>query len=114
MITAPLLTQGVKVELPQAPAESIDQQDNREPLIVTIDSEGSFYIEFGEDPEVAVDEPTLLTRVSALLKYQPGLPVLVRGDKNTPYGQVVYVMALLQQAGAPSVGLITEDPEVAG
>lgn len=110
MITAPLLTQGVKVDLPQAPSSPLPP-DDKEPVIVNVDREGNFFINYGENQDKPVTAEVLLNRVSALLKYQPGIPVLVGGDANVAYGQVVQVMTLLQQAGAPSVGMITEPPE---
>jgi len=110
MITAPLLTQGVNVELPQAASEPIDRKHN-EPLIVTVDAEGIYFLNVGEDPKKGVDPDTLVQRVAAVLRHQPETPVLVRGDKNVNYGKVVTAMALLQKAGAPSVGLLTEAPE---
>ena len=110
MITAPLLTQGVKVELPQAASEPIDRKQN-EPLIVTVDADGVYFLNVGEDPKKGVDPQTLVQRVAAVLRHQPETPVLVRGDKNANYGTVVTAMALLQKAGAPSVGLLTDAPE---
>jgi biopolymer transport protein TolR len=110
MITAPLLTEGVKVDLPQAQAKPVDRSDS-EPLIVIIDSDGQIYINFGDNKDDPIDSTTLVARVSAVMRHQPGKQVLVRGDENVPYGDVVFVMTLLQQAGAPSVGLLTERPE---
>ena len=110
MVTAPLLSQGVKVDLPQAPSSPLPPND-KEPVIVNVDRSGNFFINYGENQDKPVDPATLVNRVSALLKYQPNIPVLVGGDTNVPYGQVVQVMTLLQQAGAPSVGMITDPPE---
>jgi len=110
MITAPLLTQGVKVELPKVASETIDSQQ-KEPLVATVDASGNFYLNVGEDPDQPVDADTLVQRVAAVLRHQPGTPVLVRGDSQAQYGTVVTVMALLQKAGAPSVGLVTESPQ---
>lgn len=110
MVTAPLLTQGVKVELPQAPSEPLEQSE-KEPVIVNVDKAGNFFINYGDNQDKPVAADVLVNRVSALLKYQPEIPVLVGGDNNVPYGQVVRVMTLLQQAGVPSVGMITEPPE---
>ena len=110
MITAPLLTEGVKVDLPTARAKPLDRADN-EPLVVAVDSDGQFYIQFGENQDSPVDSVTLVNRVSAVMRHRPGVQVLIRGDENVPYGDVVYVMTLLQKAGAPSVGLITKPPE---
>ena len=110
MITAPLLTQGVKVELPQASAEPLPP-DSEEPLQVTVDQDGKLYMNIGETPETPVDADTLVQRTAAILKYKPKTPVMVRGDTAVEYGLVVQAMVLLQQAGAPSVGLITEPPK---
>jgi len=110
MITAPLLTEGVKVDLPQAQAKPVDRSDS-EPLIVSIDSNGQISINFGDNKDDPIDSTTLVARVSAVMRHQPGKQVLVRGDESVPYGDVVFVMTLLQQAGAPSVGLLTERPE---
>ncbi len=107
MVTAPLMTQGVKVDLPQASAEPV-QQSETEPLIVSVDADGFYYLNVGEDPKQGIDHDLLVQRVAAVLKYKPGTPVLVRGDASVNYGAVVTAMALLQKAGAPSVGLVTE------
>ena len=107
MVTAPLMTQGVKVDLPQASAEPV-QQSETEPLIVSVDADGFYYLNVGEDPKQGIDHDLLVQRVAAVLKYKPGTPVLVRGDATVNYGAVVTAMALLQKAGAPSVGLVTE------
>jgi len=109
MITAPLLTQGVKVDLPQAPARTLDRSDE-EPLVVTVDADGRYYLNWGDRQEEPLAAERLLARVAALLRYRPGIPVIVRGDRRVPYGEVVAVMALLQRAGVPSVGLMTESP----
>ncbi len=109
MITAPLITQGVKVELPQAPSEVIEPQQE-EPVIVSIDAKGDIYVDLGEDPESPIDEATLVTRVAGIKKYKPKTEFLVRGDTGVAYGRVVEVMALLQGAGIDSVGLLTQPP----
>ena len=110
MITAPLLSQGVKVELPQVPSEPMPQAD-KEPVVVSVDRKGDFYINYGEDQDQPVTAQVLTNRIGALLKYQPGVPVYVKGDAGVPYGRVVEVMALLQNAGVKGVGLVTEPPE---
>ncbi len=109
IITAPLLTQGVKVELPQAASEPLTRQDI-EPLVVSVDAAGNFFLNVGDDNNKPVATETLLARVAAVLRRRPETPVLVRGDRQVPYGRVIRAMALLQQAGAPSVGLMTEPP----
>jgi len=109
MVTAPLLTQGVVVELPQASAKVIDDADN-EPLVATVDVDGNFYLNVNEPPDASLSPESLMLRVAAELQRNPNRPVLVRGDKTTPYEQVVRLMVKLQEAGAPSVGLVTETP----
>jgi biopolymer transport protein TolR len=107
MITAPLITQGVKVDLPEVRSEVISPQEQA-PLIVSVDAAGRFYINYGDDPDRPVDRDVLVTRINALLRHQPGMQVLVEGDKRVEYARVIELMALLQGAGAPSVGLMTE------
>jgi len=110
MVTAPLITQGVKVELPQADAEVISGETS-EPVVITVDQFGDLYLDVGEDKNRSVDPQTLLVRVSAVLKYNPNVPIMVKGDAAVDYGRVVEAMVLAQAAGAPSVGLITVPPE---
>ncbi|MBF2758732.1 MAG: protein TolR [Ectothiorhodospiraceae bacterium AqS1] len=107
MVTAPLLSQGVKVDLPQAAAEPLDTRQ-QEPLVVTVDSAGLYYLDFGDDRSDPVDPATLSARVAALLRHRPETSVVVRGDQNVSYGTVVGLMTILQRSGAPSVGLMTE------
>ena len=78
MITAPLLAQGVKVELPQASANPIDQEA-KEPVVVTVDTEGNLYLNLGEHEKEPVSDDDLQRRVRLVLKQQPDVPVLVRG-----------------------------------
>lgn len=110
MITAPMLSQGVKVDLPQASSQPIPQ-DDREPLVVSVDASGAYYLSLGHDPQSALDTVDLLTQLDSVLRAQPGVPVYVKGDRNVAYGKVVELMALIQSAGVPSVGLMTEAPE---
>ena len=110
MITAPLLTQGIKVELPKAGAEALPEELMREhpPLILSVDREGRYYLSIGENKDAAIESDTVVERVSAVLRREPMTPVLVKADTNVPYGQVVAGMVLLQQAGAEKVGFITD------
>jgi len=112
MITAPLLSQGVRVDLPKTPAEPLKDQ-TQEPLIVEIDANGWYYLNFGQEQGFAIDPETLVNRVSALIRHRPEISVLVKGDKSATYGDVVIAMALLQKAGVTSVGLMTEPPQTA-
>ena len=109
MVTAPLLTQGVRVDLPQTQAQAIQQSDS-EPLILTVDATGRYYLNIGEVPLDPATTEILTTRVQAALQLEPQRRVLVRGDDSVSYGEVVHAMALLQQAGARGVGLITRSP----
>jgi len=109
MITAPLLTQGVKVDLPQAPSAPIDKDE--EPLIVSIKRDGSLYINLGKDDKKAAPIDVIRQQIANVLKTKPQTPVLVWGDKNVDYGKVVELMTQLQAAGAVSVGLVTEPPQ---
>ncbi|MFW6345981.1 MAG: protein TolR [Halomonas sp.] len=109
MITAPMLTQGVQVELPQVSSEPIDSTDDSEPIIVSVDREGQYFLSVGGD-ETPVSLDDIADRVIILLERRPGTPVMVRGDRNVPYGQVVTLMSTLQIAGVSNVGLISEPP----
>jgi len=110
MVTAPLITQGVKVELPQADAEVIAGEAT-EPVVITVDQFGDLYLDVGDNKNEPVDPETLMLRVRAVLKYNPDVPIMVKGDRAVDYGRVVEAMVLAQAAGAPSVGLITVPPE---
>jgi len=111
MITAPLLTQGVKVDLPKTEAKALPP-DQKEPLIVTIDSVGNFYLNNASKPNQPITARVLSNLVTEQLTASTAAgdqrPVLVRGDKNANYGKIMEAMVLLQQAGAKSVGLITD------
>jgi biopolymer transport protein TolR len=107
MITAPLITQGVKIALPQAPSEVLPPSD-QEPVVVSVDARGNTYIDIGETPDQPVSDQILVNRIAAVLKYRPQTEVLVEGDRGVAYGRVVEVMTLLQGAGVDGVGLITE------
>nr|WP_300309379.1 protein TolR [Halomonas sp.] len=109
MITAPMLTQGVDVDLPQVSSEPIDVDEQNEPIIVSVDRDGQYYINLGGD-ESQVDLDEISDRVIILLERKPGTPVMVRGDRNVPYGQIVTLMSTLQLAGVANVGLISEPP----
>ena len=108
MVTAPMLTQGVKVNLPDAPAEPIGKVDD-EPLIVSIKADGSYYLNISKTAKDPISVEDLTDRVSKIMRAKPATPVLVWGDERVPYGQVVELMTLLQGAGAASVGLVTEE-----
>ena len=109
MATAPLLMQGVEVELPKANSTPVSDSD-AEPLIVSIDAEAKLYLNLGASDDQALSIETVRQRVATVLKRNPDKAVMVWGDARVPYGEVVSLMSELQAAGAPSVGLVTEAP----
>jgi biopolymer transport protein TolR len=110
MVTAPLIMQGVQVELPHAKAKPVPPKDD-ELLIVSIKADGTYYINLGEKSQqgVAVSLSEVGDKVGKVLSAKPETPVFVWGDRRVPYGEVVTLMTTLQAAGAPSVGLVTDD-----
>ncbi|MDH5433164.1 MAG: protein TolR [Gammaproteobacteria bacterium] len=109
MITAPLISAGVKVDLPQASAEPLPSKDTP-PLIASIDASGNYYLSVGLSDDQALEAHQLIDLVKAQKKQNPKVEVVVKGDKNVPYGKVVKLMVLLQtEAEIDSVGLMTED-----
>jgi len=109
MATAPLLMQGVEVDLPKANSTPVSDSD-AEPLIVSIDAEAKLYLNLGASDDQALSIETVRQRVATVLKRNPDKAVMVWGDAAVPYGEVVSLMSELQAAGAPSVGLVTEAP----
>jgi biopolymer transport protein TolR len=114
MITAPLLTQGVQVELPDADAKPIDPQllKDREPLVLSVDRDGRYFLNIGGDEDSPVNEAEVARRAGAVLGREPDTPVLVKADERVPYGSVVRGMVLLQQAGATKIGFLTDPKAV--
>ena len=121
MVTAPLTTQGVEVDLPSADSEPISNEED--PLVVTVKAGGEIFVNTGM-PRAGAEGTratifSLLDQAEKILEVRPDLPVYVRGDKSVPYGEVVRVMSVLQRAGADGVGLITDpveslDPDAGG
>ncbi len=109
MVTAPLLTQGVKVDLPKAAAEPLEAQ-RLKPLVLSVDRAGRWYLNVGGDPQAVLDEKTVAARAAAVLAREPETQVLVKADNAVAYGRVVQAMVVLQHAGARKIGFITEPP----
>ncbi len=110
MITTPLLEQGVKVDLPQAKGEQVEQE-KQTPITVTVDRDGKFYFDaqnYRSEKDKPEDAARLMALTQVALEKTPQAPVLVRGDRDVPYRAVIEAMSLLQQAGAPKVGLVTQ------
>ena len=110
MITAPLVQTGVDVDLPQADTAPVDQE-NEPPVIISVDQQGQYFIDIGEQDDEPVSAEVLLYRVAAVLRNKPKTQVYIRGDQTVAYGKVVTVMAALKNAGVPSVGLMTRSFE---
>ncbi|TGG93925.1 protein TolR [Natronospirillum operosum] len=108
MVTAPMLTQGVDVELPRVSTEPLPTEDDRENLIVSVTADQEYYLELGEESPQSVPLTEIQTFVRQILENNPGTAVLVRGDQSVPYGRVVELMVMLQQSGVHNVGLVTE------
>lgn len=111
MVTAPMLMQGVEVELPAAPSAPLDDKQE-EPLIVSVDAKGLYYINLGREEKKPKSMADIKMTVAKVLRNKPSTKVLVWGDRSVEYGLVVNMMTALQGAGAPSVGLVTEAPEL--
>ena len=105
MTTAPLLTEGVEVDLPQASAQIVEEEQNVEKFIVSVDAQGLLYANEDESPS---QPDQIRAKAAAVLKYQPKTPFYVKGDATVPYERVVQAMVMLQAAGVPSVGLVTQ------
>ena len=110
MVTAPLVTQGVKVDLPKAQAESLSE-DSKPPIIASVNAAGEYFINVGDNQEEPMSAVDLAVIVAAQIRLEPETPVVVKGDGAVPYNNVVQLMVLLQRAGVPSVGLMTDSPE---
>ncbi|MEH6563651.1 MAG: protein TolR [Marinobacter sp.] len=108
MVTAPMLTQGVKVDLPETASDPIQADKNVESIIVSVDSNGAYYVEVGDKGSDPMPLAEVRAQVAKILSQRTSRDILVRGDENVEYGTVVRLMAALQGAGATSIGLITD------
>jgi biopolymer transport protein TolR len=108
MVTAPLLTQGIKVELPKAAAEPIEDASEHPPIVLSVDAQGNLYLNQGEDEDQPASAQKIVQVTRVILEKNPGIAVLVKADRAVPYGNVVGAMVLLQQAGAENVGFVTD------
>lgn len=108
MVTAPLLTQGITVELPKAGAEPIADVPNHPPLVVSVDVEGNLFINVGDNKDEPKSGQQIVASTRAIMELRPETPILVKADRAVPYGNVVGAMVLLQQGGADNVGFITD------
>jgi len=110
MVTAPMLTQGVNVDLPQAISDPVKTDELFEPLIISVTKSGDYYLELGENNKQPITLERIGIQVGKILQRAPDTQVLLRGDRAIEYGLIVRLMTVLQQAGASSVGLVSESP----
>ncbi|HKZ09104.1 MAG TPA: protein TolR [Rhodanobacteraceae bacterium] len=106
MVTAPMLNLGADIQLPQSGAKAL--QDEKQPVLVTVDHDGNVFLTLGKSPREQVDDDTLVKDVSAFVKQDPKASVMLGGDKRVDYGRVNQVLGLLQQAGVAKVGLMSQ------
>jgi biopolymer transport protein TolR len=113
MITAPLLAEGITVQLPKAGARPIPPEmlKDSKPIVLTIDETGRLFLNYNKPESEALTAATVETQAAAVLRRAPDTTVLVRGDYRVAYGEVVSAMTILQRAGASKVGFITQPPE---
>lgn len=108
MVTAPLLTQGIEVNLPKANSEPIEDISDREPLVLSVDESGNLYINVGKDEDKPTTGEEVIRRVAIVLKNAPDTPILIKADRAVQYGNVVGAMVVLQQGGAENIGFVTD------
>ena len=106
MVTAPMLNLGADIQLPQSAAKAL--QNEKQPVLVSVDQQGDVFLTLGKSPRQQVDDATLVKEVSAFVKQDPKVPVMLGGDKRVDYGRVNQVLGLLQQAGVAKVGLMSQ------
>ena len=109
MVTAPLLNLGVDIQLPQSKARSI--QNDKEPAVVSVDKDGHLFLTLGPAKREPIEPQALVAKVSAFVRENPQLPFLVAGDERVDYGKIYQAMVLMQQAGVPKVGLMSQPVE---
>jgi biopolymer transport protein TolR len=108
MVTAPLLTQGIEVDLPEANAEPIESVPDHDPLVLSVDAEGNLYLNAGENEDQPQTGAEIVRRIGIVLEQKPETPMFVKADRAVPYGNVVGAMVVLQQAGADNIGFVTD------
>ncbi len=108
MVTAPLLTQGIEVDLPEANAKPIETPPDLDPLVLSVDAAGNLYINAGDNEDQPQSGDEIIRRVRIVLGEMPETPMFVKADRAVPYGNVVGAMVVLQQAGATNIGFVTD------
>jgi biopolymer transport protein TolR len=111
MVTAPMLTTGLTVDLPDAPTDAISVSQ-QQPAVVSVKAGQQYFLRMGDDSDRALSLDAIRAELVRSQAANTQLMVLINGDQNVPYGDVVALMASLQQAGLRQVGLLTETPPV--
>lgn len=107
MVTAPLITSGVHVDLPKANAAPIDPE-SKPPMVASVDRDGQYFLSVNSNPNAPLSAQELAIQVAAQLQLDPTAKIVVKGDAAVSYNQIIQLMVLLQKAGVPSVGLMTD------
>ena len=108
MVTAPMVTQGVKVDLPKATSEALPA-DSKPPIVASIDANGDYFLDVGSSSaKEHLDLEEVAIRVGAIILLEPERPVVVKADRTITYDKVIQLMVSLQGVGVPSVGLMTD------
>ena len=114
MISAPMLTQGINVDLPKTNSDAIPMPEDQEMLVISVKQNGDYFIDLGSDREKAVELSSVTEKVGKVVSAKPGTQVLIKGDANVAYGSVIELMAGIQNAGVSNVGLITDPAALEG
>lgn len=107
MVTAPLLNLGVDVDLPESRAKAIDAK-NKDPVIVSVDAQGGYWLKLQGGANQAIDADSLKVKMAAFMAANPNVPVFVAAPGKSDYQRVMDTMVMLQQAGVPRVGLMSQ------
>ena len=111
MVTAPLLQQGIEVELPKADAVPVVHDSNDEILVINVDKDGKLYSQVGERPKEPISLEELKAQMLVFQQRKPHQPIYFGGDANAKYGDVIRFFAVLKEVGKDKLFLMTESPE---
>jgi biopolymer transport protein TolR len=111
MATAPLITHGVKVDLPKMTESDLVETKDAPPIIASIDADGQYFVSVGTDPEAPMDAVEVAAVIKLKLQQNPDIPVMIKGSGKVSYQEVLLLMDFLKNAGVPSVGLMTQSFE---
>lgn len=117
MVTAPMLTQGVKIDLPKVASQALPTDNRQQILTLSVKAEGGYYWSLGEELDThgqtdsAVSLEELKAKIGQVVAVREDTQVYIRADDQAGYGRVVAAMAALQQGGVTHLGLVTEAPQ---